>query len=156
MIDGIKIKELAQRMDNRGFLMEILRGTDSIKADGRQAFGQVYMSAVYPAVIKGKHLHRKQTDHLCVIHGSAVLHLEDARDGSKTLGKKEAIPMGEGNWKTVVIPPGIWHSFENVGTETCLFINYCTHEYDPKNPDEHRGEFDIRDRKMKTDVSVMG
>jgi dTDP-4-dehydrorhamnose 3,5-epimerase len=156
MIEGIKTKELVQHCDKRGYLMEILRGSDSIKADGNGTFGQYYLSAIYPAVIKGKHMHKLQTDHLCVIRGSAVLHLEDGREGSITFGKKDAIRMGEGNWKLVVVPPGIWHSFENIGTDVCMFINYTTREYDAKQPDEHRGEFDLKDKKMKTDVSAVG
>jgi len=156
MIEGIRIKELVQHRDKRGYLMEILRGSDAEKADGKSAFGQYYLSAIYPAVIKGKHRHKLQTDHLCVIKGSAVLHLEDEREGSITFGKKEAVSMGEGNWMLVVVPPGVWHSFENVGTDVCLFINYATREYDAAQPDEYRGAFDIKDRKMKTDVSVVG
>ena len=64
--------------------------------------------------------------------------------------------MGEEAWKLVAVPPGVWHSFENVGTEICLFINYATNEYNAKQPDEYRGEFDLKDKKMKTDVSVVG
>ena len=156
MIDGVKIKELVQHRDKRGYLMEILRGSDPIKTDGRGAFGQYYLSAIYPAVIKGKHMHKLQTDHLCVIKGAAVLHLEDGRAGSKTFGKKDAIRIGEEAWKLVAVPPGVWHSFENVGTEICLFINYTTTEYNAKQPDEYRGEFDLKDKMMKTDVSVVG
>ena len=48
----------------------------------------------YPAVIKGKHMHKLQTDHLCVIKGLADLHLEDGREWSRTFGKKDTIPMG--------------------------------------------------------------
>lgn len=156
MIEGVKIKELVQHRDNRGYLMELLRGSDKEKADGKNAFGQVYLSTLYPAVIKGKHLHKLQTDHMAVIKGSAALHLEDAREGSPTFGKKEVVLMGEGSWKLVVIPPGIWHSFENIGTDVCFFINYVTHEYDPKNPDEHRGVFDLKEKRMKTEVSAVG
>ena len=156
MIEGVKIKGLLQHCDKRGYLMEILRGSDPEKADGSSAFGQYYLSAIYPAVIKGKHRHKLQTDHLCVIKGKAVLHLEDEREGSITFGKKETIEMGEGAWKLVVVPPGIWHSFENVGTDICLFINYVTREYDAKQPDEYRGEFDMKDKKMKTEVSTVG
>ena len=94
MIDDVKIKELVQHRDTRGYLMEILRGSDAIKADGKGAFGQYYLSALYPAVIKGKHMHKLQTDHLCVIKGLADLHLEDGREWSRTFGKKDTIPMG--------------------------------------------------------------
>jgi len=156
MIEGVKIKELVQHKDNRGYLMEILRGSDKMKSDGKDSFGQFYLSTLYPAVIKGKHLHKLQTDHMTVIKGTAALHLEDAREGSPTFGKKDIMLMGEGNWKLVVIPPGVWHSFENIGADTCFFINYVTKEYDPENPDECRGDFDLKGKLMKTDVSAVG
>lgn len=156
MINGVEIKELKVHKDKRGFLFEILRGTDRIKSDGPKAFGQFYVSTCYPAVIKGKHLHKKQTDHLTVIKGKGVIHIEDGRDGSPSKGEKMAVEVGEENMRMVRIPPGLWHSTENIGTETLYFINYVTHEYDPKNPDEFRGEFDLKDKKMPTEPSAIG
>jgi dTDP-4-dehydrorhamnose 3,5-epimerase len=155
-IEGIQIKKLVVRKDNRGFLMEILRGSDKEKVDGPNKFGQFYLSTVYPAVIKGKHLHKLQTDHLTVISGHGVIHLHDERDGSPTRGRKMAVECGEENPKMVVIPPGIWHSTENVGTEVCFFINYVTHEYNHQAPDEYRGEFDLSDKKMPWKPSAIG
>ena len=156
MIEGIEIKKLSVRRDHRGFLFELLRGSEKIKADGQKAFGQVYVSACYPAVIKGKHMHKKQTDHLTIIKGNGFIHLHDARKGSRTNGEKAAIEAGEGNLVLVRIPPGVWHSIENVGTETLYFVNYVTCEYDPDSPDEHREEFDLKDRKMPTKPSAVG
>lgn len=156
MIDGVKIKELRVHKDKRGFLFEVLRGSDSMKADGPKAFGQFYVSACYPAVIKGKHLHKKQTDHMTVIKGKAVIHIEDQREGSPTKGEKMAVEVGEENLKLVRIPPNVWHSAENIGTETVYFINYVTREYDGKEPDEYRAPFDPKDRKMPTEPSAIG
>jgi dTDP-4-dehydrorhamnose 3,5-epimerase len=155
LIDGVGIKELTIRSDKRGFLFEILRGSDKIKADG-SGFGQFYVSACYPAVIKGKHMHKKQTDHLTVIKGRGFIHLHDTRGKSPTKGEKMSIEAGEGNLVLVKIPPEVWHSIENVGTETMYFVNYVTREYDSKSPDEYRSEFDIADKKMKTEPSTIG
>ena len=155
MIDGVEIKHLKILRDKRGFLFEILRGSEKIKADGKK-FGQVYMSACYPAVIKGKHMHKKQTDHLTIVSGNGIVHLHDLRDGSPTKGEKMAIEAGEKNLVLVKIPPEVWHSIENIGTETILFVNYVTTEFDPKNPDEYRSEFDLKDRRMPTEPSLIG
>ncbi len=154
-ISGVQVKALKQIRDERGFLMEILRGSDAFKADAKQ-FGQFYLSTVNPQVIKGKHLHHAQTDHMTVIRGLAALHLEDSRENSPTHGKKEVILMGEGHFKCVKIPPYVWHSFENIGEEECYFINYVTHEYNYKQPDEYRGEFDLKDKKMKGNPVAIG
>ena len=48
MIDGVKVKNLRSIPDDRGRLMEILRNDDEIY----QKFGQVYMTTVYPGVVK--------------------------------------------------------------------------------------------------------
>ena len=156
MIEGVSLKELKVHRDNRGFLMEILRGSDGVKADGGKAFGQYYLMTVYPAVIKGKHFHKLQTDHMCCIRGNAVLHLEDGREGSSTKGVKEKIAFGEGNWKLVRIPPGVWHSVENAGSELVYIINYVTREYAADSPDEYRSQFDKSDKTMEWEPSVMG
>ena len=148
MIDGVKVKELKVNYDNRGFLMEILRGSDGIKTDGAKAFGQYYLMTVYPGVIKGKHYHKLQADHLACIRGRAALHLEDGREESPTKGSKETIELGEGNWRLVRIPPGVWHSVENVGSEVVYIINYVTREYDHSSHDEYRADFNLNEKKM--------
>ena len=156
MIDGVEIKELKIHKDERGFLFEILRGSDSIKSDGPKAFGQYYLSACYPKVIKGKHMHKKQTDHLTVILGKGVVHVEDTREGSPTRGEKMAIEVSGENPKLVRIPREVWHSTENTGTETMYFINYVTREYDEDEPDEYRAEFDLKDKRMPTEPVAVG
>ncbi len=156
MIEGVVIEELKTFPDSRGWLMPILRGSDKIKSDGPGAFGQYYMTTVYPAVIKGKHFHKLQTDHMCCIKGHAVLHLEDTREGSATKGEKMKVPFGDGEFKLVRIPPEIWHSIENAGQEVAYIINYVTKEYNHASPDEYRGQFDKSDKSMPWEPTVMG
>ena len=47
-IDGVRTKALRVIPDERGRLMEILRCDDDLF----EGFGQVYMTAVYPGVVK--------------------------------------------------------------------------------------------------------
>ena len=49
MIDGVILKPLKTIPDERGFLMEILRKDDPFFKE----FGQVYLTVVYPGVVKG-------------------------------------------------------------------------------------------------------
>jgi len=51
MIDGVKTKSLTTIADERGWLFEILRCDDDIFLK----FGQVYLTAVYPGVVKAWH-----------------------------------------------------------------------------------------------------
>lgn len=155
-IAGVEVKALTMLFDNRGFLMEILRGSDPIKQDGSASFGQYYLMAVYPAVIKGKHFHKLQYDHMCCIRGRAALHLQDARPESPTRGMRQVIVFGEGDWKLVKIPPGVWHSAENTGSEVALIVNYVTREYDRGQPDEYRDHFDKSEKLMPWEPSAVG
>ena len=83
MIEGVRIKRLKVIPDERGFLMEMMRDDDEFF----QKFGQVYLSVVYPGVVKGWHYHKKQTDHFVFVKGLATVVLYDDREGSRTRGE---------------------------------------------------------------------
>ena len=55
MIEGVATKPLRVFPDERGRLMEILRDDDELF----DRFGQVYMTTVYPGVVKAWHFHKK-------------------------------------------------------------------------------------------------
>ena len=71
MIEGVKTKKLRVIPDERGYLMEMLR-PDWEEYD---KFGQVYITAVYPGVVKGWHYHKIQTDHFICVQGMAKVVL---------------------------------------------------------------------------------
>ena len=61
--------------------MEVLRSDDP---EFFQKFGQVYVSATYPGVVKAWHYHKHQIDNFACITGMVKLVLVDTRDGSPT------------------------------------------------------------------------
>ncbi len=65
MIDGVKVRKLRLIPDERGFLMEMMR-KDWEEFEG---FGQVYVTAVYPGVVKAWHYHRVQEDRFTCVRG---------------------------------------------------------------------------------------
>ena len=113
MIDGVRIKKLVRHVDERGWLMEILRDDDEIFID----FGQVYVSACFPGIVKAWHCHEIQTDSFCVLSGNARIGLYDDREGSPTCGEAQSNVAGELNPVVVQIPPLVWHGFGAVGGE---------------------------------------
>ncbi|HEX7880230.1 MAG TPA: dTDP-4-dehydrorhamnose 3,5-epimerase family protein, partial [Candidatus Eisenbacteria bacterium] len=113
MIDGVILKPLKVIPDERGFLMEILRKDDPFFKE----FGQVYLTVVYPDVVKGWHYHRKQTDHFCVVKGMSKVVLYDSREGSRTFGEVNEFFLGDHNRTLLVIPPLVLHGMKGVGTE---------------------------------------
>ena len=71
MIHGVLTKPLKVIPDERGWLMEMLRDDDPFF----QRFGQVYLTVVYPEVVKGWHYHKKQTDHFVVVKEIGRAHV---------------------------------------------------------------------------------
>ena len=134
MIEGVVAKRLKVIVDERGWLMEILRKD----WDVFDRFGQVYITAAYPNVVKAWHMHKKQTDHFVCVKGLVKLALYDNRDHSKTRGEINEFILGEKNPVLVKIPPEVWHGFKAVGEETALVVNVPTELYNYEEPDEHR------------------
>lgn len=134
MIEGVKIKNLRVIPDERGRLMEILRGDDEFFTQ----FGQVYMTTAYPGVVKAWHYHKKQSDNMAVIRGMMKIVLYDSRRDSKTFGEVNEIFAGEHNPVLVHIPPLVFHGFKCISTEEAVVINTPTEMYHYREPDEYR------------------
>ena len=134
MIDGVKVKELKVIPDDRGMLMEILRSTDS----EFQKFGQVYITMVYPGVVKAWHYHKLQTDYFVCVGGMAKVVLHDSREDSPTHGETDEFFIGWPRQRLIVIPPDVFHGFAAVGTEPAFIVNIPTEVYNDADPDEFR------------------
>ena len=134
MIDGVKIKKLKVIADERGRLMEILRADDEVFSN----FGQVYMTAAYPGVVKGWHYHKKQFDNMAVIKGMMKIVLYDGRQTSATCGEVQEIFAGEHNPVLVHIPPSVYHGFKCISVEEALVVNVPSEPYNYQEPDEFR------------------
>ena len=134
MIEGVKVKRLKVIPDERGLLMEMMRDDDEFF----QKFGQVYLSVVYPGVVKGWHYHKKQTDHFVFVKGMAKVVLYDNREGSPTRGEVNEFFMGDQNPILLVIPPLVLHGMKGIGTTPGYMINIPTELYNYKEPDEFR------------------
>jgi dTDP-4-dehydrorhamnose 3,5-epimerase len=134
LIDGVKLKPLRVISDERGRLMEMLRCDDDLFLK----FGQAYLTAAYPGVVKAWHYHKKQTDHFIIVRGMLKVVLYDDRKGSPTRGQVNEFFLGEHNPKLLQIPALVWHGFKNIGEHEALCINLPTELYDYKNPDEYR------------------
>jgi dTDP-4-dehydrorhamnose 3,5-epimerase len=136
MIEGVRVKKLTRHVDDRGYVMEILRDDDELFVK----FGQVYVSTCYPGVVKAWHAHQRQTDNFCVINGHAKIGLYDGRKHSPTYGQTQTFVLGDMNPLLVQIPPLVWHGQMAVGPETSILLNIPTEHYDRDQPDELRAD----------------
>ncbi len=136
-IYGVKTKVLRVIPDERGWLMEILRADD---ADLFTTFGQTYISATYPGVVKAWHYHRRQVDHFACVAGMVKLVLVDTRPESPTNGAINEFFIGTHNPMLVQVPSLVYHGWKCISTETALVVNVPTEPYNYAEPDEYRLE----------------
>jgi dTDP-4-dehydrorhamnose 3,5-epimerase len=134
LIDGAQVKQLKVIPDERGRLMEMLRADDKLFIK----FGQVYMTTVYPGVVKAWHYHKKQHDSFVVVRGMLKLVLFDNRDNSPTKGLINEFFMGDHQQILVQIPPMVYHGFKGISVEETIVINAPTEVYNYADPDEFR------------------
>ena len=134
LIDGVVTRKLRLIPDERGYLMEMFRSD----WPEFERFGQTYITAVYPGVVKGWHYHRKQDDHFVCVSGMAKVVLYDDREGSSTRGTINEFFIGEQNPTLVKIPKGVYHGFKGIGESLTLIVNVPTELYNYEDPDEFR------------------
>jgi dTDP-4-dehydrorhamnose 3,5-epimerase len=134
-IDGVKTKALRLIPDERGFLMEILRADD---AELFTKFGQVYVSATYPGVVKAWHYHQRQVDNFACVAGMVKLVLVDTRADSPTNGAINEFFVGTQNPMLVQVPNLVYHGWKSIGQDLALVVNVPTEPYHYGEPDEYR------------------
>jgi dTDP-4-dehydrorhamnose 3,5-epimerase len=140
VIDGVILRELKLIPDERGWLVELMRSDWELF----ERFGQVYLTTVYPGIVKAWHYHKKQTDNMTCIKGMLKLVLYDSRKTSRTHKQLEEIFFGDRKPLLVKIPPLVHHGFKAIGGETAYAINIPTEVYNCKEPDEFRLPPDTR------------
>lgn len=134
MIEGVRIRKLKPIPDERGYLMEMLRSD----WEEFEKFGQIYVAAAYPGVVKAWHYHRLQTDHFICLQGMAKVVLYDGREDSPTYRQIEEFFIGHLNPLLIKIPPLVMHGFKGLGPGMTLMVNVPTEMYNYQEPDEYR------------------
>ena len=134
-IHGVKTKPLRVIPDERGWLMEILRADDT---ELFTKFGQVYLSATYPGVVKAWHYHQRQIDNFACVAGMVKLVLVDTRPDSPTNGAINEFFLGTQNHTLVQVPNLVYHGWKCISTDVSLVINVPTEPYAYAEPDEYR------------------
>jgi dTDP-4-dehydrorhamnose 3,5-epimerase len=134
-IHGVKTKPLRMIPDERGFLLEILRSDDR---ELFTKFGQVYVSATYPGVVKAWHYHERQVDNFVCIAGMVKLVLVDTRPDSPTKDAINEFFLGTQNPTLVQVPNLVYHGWKCISSDMALVVNVPTEPYHYAEPDEYR------------------
>jgi dTDP-4-dehydrorhamnose 3,5-epimerase len=133
-IRDVSFVPLVPHVDDRGYLIEILRAVDPHFTK----FGQVYIVGnVARGVIRAFHKHELLWDWFFISHGSAKFVLVDDRRDSPTVGQMNIFVISERNPALLAVPPGVFHGWMSLEDDTQL-ISIASEVYNRERPDEVR------------------
>lgn len=135
LIAGVLIRPAVTHVDDRGELCEVF-GPRWGFHDAPLVY--VYQSMVRPGMTKGWIVHQLQDDRIFVNLGFLKIVLYDARPGSPTDGQVDEIFLSERNRGLLIIPRGVFHAVQNVGSVDAYFVNMPSRAYDHQRPDKLR------------------
>lgn len=120
-IKDVVVRELRKFDDRRGWLTELFRH-DELAAEFFPAMA--YISSTSPGVTRGPHEHVDQADLFCFFGPSNFkLRMWDNRPDSETFRNVMTLLVGADNPTSVVVPKGVVHAYQNVGTVDGIVIN---------------------------------
>lgn len=102
----------------------------------------IYQSRLFPGAIGAWSCHEKAIDRLFVNQGHLKVVLFDGRDDSPTFGRVSELFVGDARPTFLLIPPGVWHGLQNLGSSDALILNYPTNAYKYEDPDHWRLPYD--------------
>jgi len=120
-IDGVIISDLRRFNDSRGWLAELFRHDE---LDPEFYPVMAYTSSTDPGITRGPHEHVDQADLFCFLGPSNFkLRLWDNRAASETYNNVFTLVVGADNPKSVLIPRGVVHAYQNVGSDSGIVFN---------------------------------
>ncbi len=134
-IDGVVVRRAITQTDERGTVCEILNPAWSVHPI---PLAYVYQFTIRPGKIKGWHIHRLHDDRIFVSRGEVKVVLYDSRADSPTHGLVNEIFRTGLDRDLMVIPAGVYHAHQNLGSEEALFISMPTRAYNHGDPDVYR------------------
>ena len=133
-IEGVAVAPLVAHVDDRGYLIEILRAVDPHFT----TFGQVYLVGnLARGVIRAFHKHQAMWDWFFISHGTAKFVLVDDRSLSPTYGQMNVLVVSSRNPSLIAVPPGVYHGWMSLEDDTQM-VSIASEVYRRAQPDEVR------------------
>lgn len=134
MIKDVQLIPLKVHIDDRGYLIEIIRATDPYL----KRFGQVYIVGNFArGIIRAFHKHAELWDYFFISHGAAKFILVDDRKESPTYKEINTFIISEKNPSLLVVPPEVFHGWMSLEDDTQM-ISTASEVYNREKPDELR------------------
>jgi dTDP-4-dehydrorhamnose 3,5-epimerase len=149
-IDGVSVREVLHVPRDHGVITEIFR--PEWDPTGLPVV-HIYQSRLYPGALGAWSCHQRSTDRLFVNQGQLKIVLFDGREDSKTSGLIMELHAGDARPSLIVVPPGVWHGLQNLGSTDALILNCPTEAYDYKDPDHYRLAYDSAEIPYAWNVS---
>ena len=131
-IDGVRYRLLRPVSHQHGHLTEAFR-TDWGMTEA--PIVQVNVTVTFPGRIRAWGIHRVTVDRLFAATGSLCIVCYDGRRDSPSFGCINEFMLGERNQGLVVIPPGVYHGWKNLGGDEATIISMPSRLYDHDGPD---------------------
>jgi dTDP-4-dehydrorhamnose 3,5-epimerase len=138
-IEGVFVKEVLHVPRDHGVITETYRPEWDPSG---MPIVHVYQSRLFPAAIGAWSCHMKTVDRLFVNQGHLKVVLYDGREDSPTYQQLMELHAGDARPAFLVIPIGVWHGLQNLGSSDALVLNYPTNAYDYADPDHYRLPYD--------------
>jgi dTDP-4-dehydrorhamnose 3,5-epimerase len=139
LLEGVFVREVLHVPRDHGVITEVFRPewdpTDLPVV-------HIYQARLFPGALGAWSCHAQNTDRLFVNQGHVKIVLYDARVHSKTYGMVNEFHSGDARPFLLVIPSGVWHGLQNLGTSEALVLNFPTKPYDYEDPDHYRLPYD--------------
>ncbi|MGF1655353.1 MAG: cupin domain-containing protein [Verrucomicrobiales bacterium] len=132
---GSAIQPIATHTDARGSLFEIY---NCAWTDHGEKVSHGTIVSIRAGWSKGWAIHMDHDDRYLVFRGEVEMCLYDEREDSPTKGLLSVFTLSEKNRQMLIIPRGVWHATENIGTEEAFFVNLPTAPYVYEDPDKYR------------------
>jgi dTDP-4-dehydrorhamnose 3,5-epimerase len=149
-INGVSVREVLHVPRDHGVITEIFR--PEWDPTGLPVV-HIYQSRLYPGALGAWSCHQRSTDRLFVNQGQLTIVLFDGREDSKTNGLIMELHAGDARPSLIVVPPGVWHGLQNLGSTDALILNCPTEAYDYKDPDHYRLAYDSAEIPYAWNVS---
>lgn len=138
-IDGVITREVLHVPRDHGVVTEAYRS--EWDPTGLPVV-HIYQSRLFPGAIGAWSCHMKSIDRLFVNQGHLKIVLFDGREESRTYRMLREYHVGDARPTFIVLPAGIWHGLQNLGSSDALLLNMPTHAYEYEDPDHWRLPYD--------------
>ncbi|MDP9075284.1 MAG: dTDP-4-dehydrorhamnose 3,5-epimerase family protein [Actinomycetota bacterium] len=132
LIDGVRYRLARTVVHDKGHLVEMYRSDWGLT---EPAVAQVNLTVTLPGRVRAWGLHRSTLDRLFASTGSLCIVCYDGRRDSPTFGTVNEFLLGGQNPGMVVIPPGLYHGWKNVGEGEASIVSMPSRLYDYECPD---------------------